>query len=462
MTQNPSASSSPTSHNQPFNPSPGGWAGMRNNIVHIGAGELTYEIRAIVEIAEKLNALGIKTNMENIGDPIAKGERIPDWMKAIVADLAMQDSSYGYCATKGDFETRQFLADMTNNRGKAQISPEDDIIFFNGLGDAIQKVYGFLRREARVIGPSPTYSTHSSGEAAHAGQKPVTYRLDPDNHWYPDLDDLYLSVKYNPAVAGLLIINPDNPTGAVFPERIVREMIRIAKEFGLFVICDEIYQNIVYNGCTTKPISDLIGDVPCIAMKGISKELPWPGARCGWIEVYNHKRDPLFKRYIQSIVDSKMVEVCSTTLPQKAIPRILSHPQYDSYLEERRSRYERFSNIAYDILRDVPGLKVNRTNGAFYMAVAFDYRVLNHKQTLPIDNPEVKRLVEDLVSEPGMTTDKRFVYYLLAATGICVVPLSSFSTKERGFRITLLERDEKEFTHIFQTIAQAVSRYLNS
>ena len=91
---------------------------MRNNIVHIGAGELTYEIRAIVEIAERLNALGIKTNMENIGDPVAKGEKIPDWMKKIVADMAMKDCSYGYCPTKGLLKTREFLADLTNQRGK--------------------------------------------------------------------------------------------------------------------------------------------------------------------------------------------------------------------------------------------------------------------------------------------------------------------------------------------------------
>ena len=111
---------------------------MRNNIVHIGAGELTYEIRAIVEIADKLRTLGIKTNMENIGDPIAKGEIIPQWMKKIVADLAMKDCTYGYCATKGVLETRELLAEMTNRRGKAQLTP-DDVIFFNGLGDASRK-----------------------------------------------------------------------------------------------------------------------------------------------------------------------------------------------------------------------------------------------------------------------------------------------------------------------------------
>ena len=434
---------------------------MRNNIVHIGAGELTYEIRAIVTIAEELNRLGIKTNMENIGDPVAKGEKIPPWIKEIVSELTMKDCSYGYCATKGLLETRQFLVELTNQRGKAQITAED-ILFFNGLGDAIQKIYGLLKREARVIGPSPTYSTHSSAEGAHAGQRPVTYHLDPDNHWYPNMDDLRQSVKYNPAISGILIINPDNPTGAVYPERILKEIITICREYDLFLICDEIYHNLCYNGTATKPISDLIGDLPAIAMKGISKEVPWPGARCGWIEVYNTEKDEMFKHYIESIVNSKMVEVCSTTLPQKAIPFILSHPEYPKYLEQRRNRYELYSNIAYNLLKEVPGLKVNRTNGAFYMSVVFERNRLNDKQTLPIENPEVRERIETLVSQPGTSSDKRFVYYLLASTGICVVPISSFCTDERGFRITLLEQDEEEFTQIFITIANAITTYLNS
>ena len=373
----------------------------------------------------------------------------------------MTDCSYGYCATKGVLETRQFLAEMTNQRGKTQITA-DDVIFFNGLGDAIQKVYGLLRREARVIGPSPTYSTHSSGEAVHAGQKPVCYRLDPDNNWYPDLDDLRLAVKFNPAISGILIINPDNPTGAVWPERFLKEIVAIAKEYDLFLICDEIYLNLVYNGESTKPISDLIGDVPTISMKGISKELPWPGSRCGWIEVYNADKDPVFKQYIDSIVNSKMVEVCSTTLPQKAIPSILSHPEYPKYLAERVQRYEKFSNIAYDILKEIDGIKVNRTNGAFYMSIAFTQGVLNDRQSLPIEIDEVRTLVNDLVNQPNVSPDKRFVYYLLASTGICVVPLSSFFTPELGFRITLLERDEATFTKIFNNIADNITAYLAS
>ena len=226
---------------------------MRTDIVHIGAGELTYEIRNIVNIGMKLQDLGMRTYWENIGDPVAKGEEIPTWMKEIVAELAMENASYGYCPTRGMLATREFIAKQTNSRGGAQITPED-ILFFNGLGDAISKIFGFLKRTARVVVPTPSYTTHSSAEAAHAGDRPVTYLLDPANNWYPDLDDLEKRIKYNPAVAGILIINPDNPTGAVYPEAILKGMIELARKYDLFVVCDEVYHHIVYNGKTTVPI----------------------------------------------------------------------------------------------------------------------------------------------------------------------------------------------------------------
>jgi len=434
---------------------------MRTDIVHMGAGELTYEIRNIVNVGMKLQKLGLKTNWENIGDPIAKGEKIPGWMKGIVAEAVMDDQTYGYCPTRGVLATREFLAEQTNKRGGAQIDAED-ILFFNGLGDAISKVFGFLRRTARVIVPTPSYTTHSSAEAAHAGDRPLTYILDPNNHWYPDIDDIEKNVKYNPAVAGILIINPDNPTGAVYPTEVLEQIVEIAHRYDLFLICDEIYHNIIYNGMSTSPLSDVIGTVPGIAMKGISKEMPWPGSRCGWMEVYNGDKDPMFAKYVTSILNAKMVEVCSTTLPQMVLPRVMQHPEYRGYLAERIRRYERFSNIAYDCLKDVKGVLVNRPNGAFYMSVCFEDGALNSRQTLPIANPEIRKLVESLVSPPGTACDKRFVYYLLGATGICVVPLTSFATDLKGFRITLLERDEKEFVRIFKTIAETIRKYMKS
>ena len=434
---------------------------MRTDIVHIGAGELTYEIRNIVSVGEKLQELGMKTYWENIGDPVAKGEIMPQWMKDIVSEFVQHDETYAYSPTRGVLETRNFIAEQTNKRGKVQIGP-DDIIFFNGLGDAISKVFGFLKRTARVVVPTPSYTTHSSAEAAHAGDRPVTYKLDPHNSWYPDLDDLEKRIKYNPAVAGILIINPDNPTGAVYPVEILKGMVDLAKKYDLFVVCDEIYINIIYNNQHTLPLSDVIGEVPAIVMRGISKEMPWPGSRCGWIEVYNGHDDPMFELYLKSILDAKMLEVCSTTLPQMVMPKVVTHPEYAAYLENRIKRYERSSNIAYDCLKDIEGVLVNLTNGAFYMSVVFEDGVLNDKQTLPIENAEVTSHVESLVNQPGVSLDKRFVYYLLGATGVCVVPLSSFATDLQGFRSTLLETNEEMFTKIFKTIAESINKYLSS
>jgi aspartate/methionine/tyrosine aminotransferase len=434
---------------------------MRSDLVSPGAGELTYEIRNIVNVAEKLQKHGVTINWENIGDPIVKGEVIPPWMKEIVAREALDNDTYGYCHTRGVLETREFICALTNRRGRAQITP-DDIIFFNGLGDAIAKVYGCLRPETRILMPSPTYTTHTLGEAGHAHAAPVLFRLKAEDNWHPDLEDLENHVRYNPQIGGVMIINPDNPTGMVYPVATLERIVAIARKYDLFLIVDEVYNNIVYNGQATVPISDVIGEVPAIAMKGISKELPWPGSRCGWIEVYNYGKDRQFDKYVNTILSSKMNEVCSTTLPQKTIPAIMSHPEYPRYLEERIRRYERMSNITYNFLKEVPGLQVNRTNGAFYMAVAFQEGLLTSRQSLPIENPEVRELVEGLVNAPGVSPDKRFVYYILAHTGICVVPLSSFSTPLQGFRVTLLEKDEQESERIYRTLAAKIGEYLRS
>jgi aspartate/methionine/tyrosine aminotransferase len=296
----------------------------------------------------------------------------------------------------------------------------------------------------------------------HANSAPICYRLKPHDNWYPDLEDLENHIKYNPQISGIMLINPDNPTGMVYPAETLERIVAIARKYDQFIIADEVYNHILYNGQQTVPISAVVGNVPAIAMKGISKEFPWPGSRCGWIEVYNYGKDRCFDKYINTILTAKMNEVCATTLPQKTIPAIISHPEYQVYLKERITRYERMSNITYNYLKDVPGLMVNRTNGAFYMAVAFRDGLLSNKQSLPIANREVNTLVESLVNAPGVTPDKRFVYYLLASTGICVVPLSSFSTPLQGFRVTLLEKDKAECERVYRTLAEKIGEYLNS
>lgn len=433
---------------------------MRQKLLSEGANELSYEIREIVKKADQLRKLGMTISFENIGDPIQKHHKLPQWIKDIIADLMKLDDTYSYCPSKGMLETREFLARQTNAMGGVQISP-DDICFFNGLGDAISKAYQFITPTSRVIGPSPAYSTHSSAEAAHAGHEPLTYKLDPNNKWYPDLDDLYNKVKYNPNVVGILIINPDNPTGMVYPLETLKRIVAIAKEFNLFLLADEIYLNITYNGARAYALAEIIDDVPGISMKGISKEMPWPGSRCGWMEYYNRDKDADFNRLCQALDNAKMIEVCSTKLPQLAIPKILGDARFRSYREQTNQNIGKRSKIIADILGTVPQLTFNETFGAFYNTIIFREGTLKPHQTMKIDNAAVKQLVEQWVSA-DIQPDKRFVYYLLAAKGVCVVPISSFCSELLGFRVTLLEEDEETLVQTFTAIRDGIVEYLAS
>ena len=433
---------------------------MRQKLLRQGANELSYEIRGIVKKTEALERLGKKIYLENIGDPVQKKRSLPLWIKEIIRDKLWEDSTYSYSHSKGLLETRQFLAEKNNKLGGVPIEP-DDITFFNGLGDAIGKIYQYLTPNARVIGPSPTYSTHSSAEAAHANCNPLTYKLDPEKEWFPDLEDLKNKVQYNEGIVGILVINPDNPTGMVYPRGILEKIVQLAREFNLFLVFDEIYMNIVYNEAETCQLSEVIGDVPGMSLKGISKELPWPGARCGWIEYYNRKIDPDFEKLCATIDNAKMIEVSSTTLPQKVIPIIMGDPRYHHFLKENNDKIGARSRLLTNYLIDLPQIRFNSTNGAFYNTIIFNDGFLKAGQTMEIHDNAAKVLLKSWLSD-DMEFDQRFVYYLLAAKGICVVPISAFCSKLLGFRVTMLEESEKDRIEIFTRIREGIIEYCSS
>jgi aspartate/methionine/tyrosine aminotransferase len=441
---------------------------VRRDILHPGAGKLKYEIREIVGFARSLETWRIPILWENIGDPVKKGEPVAGWIKDIVRERAGEDLSYAYSETEGALESREFLAARVNRRPAlpasaplsppaegAKVSPED-ILFFNGLGDAVAKVFGFLRREARVLGPSPAYSTLSSAEAAHSGYEHLTYRLDPAKGWMPDMEDVELKVRYNDAVAGILLINPDNPTGAVYPVEVLREFVRIAKTYGLFIVCDETYANIVYGGEETAALSQVIGDVPGIALRSLSKEVPWPGARCGWAELYNRRADPCFDSFVRSLLDAKRLEVCSTSLPQLCIPAIMGDPRYPEHLARRAAMFGRRAEEAYRALSGIEGLTIVKPRGALYASAVFDS--LEGERSLPVKDSGLREYIREKTRD--VAPDKGFVYWLLASTGICVVPLSGFASELPGFRFTLLEHDDDKRREIYAALGDAVRRYL--
>ncbi len=432
---------------------------MRANLVSPSASHLSYAIRDIVKFGEVVRRHGMEVTWENIGDPIAKGETVAPWIREIMHEVVELNDSWGYCPTEGFLEAREALAAHVNERPGARVTA-NDIIFFNGVADAVAKVYGFLSPHARVIGPSPAYSTHSSAESAHCALPHLTYDLDPDNGWLPDLDDLRRKVEKNPSIAGILIINPNNPTGAVYPVAVLEQIVALARKFGLFLVADEIYIHMVFPGTETVHLSEVATDVPAIVMRGISKELPWPGSRCGWIEVLNRSEDSNFSAYVDSVVAAKRLEVCSTSGPQLTVPRIFGDPRYAGHLAARARMYADRTVEACEALRDVPGIKVHPAQGAFYITVFFEHGALNGNNRLAIADPGLRDVVARQCK--GAAADARFVYHLLASRGICVVPLTGFYSPHPGFRFTLLETDDAKRAWIFRTLAEALVEYLES
>ncbi|MHC4885432.1 MAG: aminotransferase class I/II-fold pyridoxal phosphate-dependent enzyme, partial [Planctomycetota bacterium] len=261
-------------------------------------------------------------------------------------------------------------------------------------------------------------------------------------------------------IVAIALVHPDNPTGYVYPRDVMLEIIDIAREHDLFIICDEVYAHITFNGAETCHLSTVIGDVPALSLRGISKEYPWPGARCGWIEILNRGKDREFDRYADALIKSKMMEVCSTTLPQLSIPRVFGDPRYPDHLKARAKMFEDRANEAYDFFSELDCVTVHRVQGALYFPVVFNEGVLNYNQALPIENPKAKALIEELVKD--VPDDKRFVYYLMASAGVCVTPLCGFHSELQGFRITLLQANDELRRDTLKRISTAIQAYVSS
>jgi len=426
---------------------------VRQNLLRADSALLSYPIREVVEIGKQLEKLGDYSMIwENIGDPVAAGEHVPSWMHDVVEDQVSSDNSFAYTETRGDSRARQYVLDNFSDKKKCTIN---DILFFNGLGEAINKVMNNLPKETRVLVPSPTYPSHATAESMHAGCSFISYSLDPANDWEPDVEEIENKVKFNEFVVAILVINPNNPTGSVYKKETLEKIVAIAKKYDCFLIFDEIYHHMTFDGVKTTLLHEIIGDVPGISMKGISKDIPWPGSRCGWIEVYNAEQDDNFKGFIEIILLTKMLEVCSTTLPQIVLPHLYEHPEYDNYLQGRIDKYQKRADEACAFFADYPQIRVNKPKGVFYLVV----ELFDCPQTkLESINKEV-RLFLDKLENSDTPCDFQFAYELMGAEGVCVVPLTGFGSKITGFRMTLLQEDDAIFTKTLEKIGRAITNY---
>jgi len=432
---------------------------MRHSLLPEGLPKISYGIRQIVSKGYERESLGYPVIWENIGDPVQKGLQLPDWMRDIVAEQIHDNSTYGYCDSKGLPETREFIAKRTNDYGGQQIFKED-ITFFNGLGDAIARFYSLLSDKTRVLMPSPTYPAHTGAEKLRIGSDPLTYDLDPDNGWLPDTKSVRQMVEKHKEISCLLIINPDNPTGTVYPKKVLLEMVQIARDYNLFIVVDEIYENLVHSGKMVR-MCEVIGDVPALVMKGISKEIPWPGSRCGWVEYYNRGTDEQFNKLCTRIDECKMTEVCSTTLPQKALPLILSHPEYGSFLAERKQKASEKANLLKNRINSLDDISCSGADGAFYATLhignSFTASDVDPDMLPEVQQELFRNWTRNFEGEP----DLFLAYYLLAGAGVCTVPLSGFNCRVPGIRITLLEQNIGKFEYMLDQLMFGLGSVFN-
>lgn len=428
---------------------------------------MKYAIREIVDVAQKLREIDpdFKFVGENIGDPIPKGWPVPPFLKELIIEETNKpgDAVFGYAHSRGLPETRKWITEYAKRFSPSANLDYEYVLFTNGLGAAISALYHMLPKGSRIIQPTPSYPTHASMESFAAGADPITYKLDPDKAWQPDMAHMEEQIKTHPEVVGILVINPNNPTGAVYSAETLEAIVKLAEKYQLMIISDEVYFRMILNGESCAQITEIAHNrAPLIVMRGTSKDVPWPGGRGGWIEFHNTHLDEEYLNYCESVKKRVLLEVCAVSMAQFILPKIYDHPDFEAWSKNYNVALEKNAEHIAGILQQTKGLKVNPTKGAFYMMPLFEDGLLNDKQTLPITNEAARKYIEEEVSKPGFALDKRFTYYLLASTGICVVPASGFFSPYYGFRLTTLDRDDARRTDTYTRLSQAVGAYTAS
>ncbi len=440
---------------------------MRNQLANPNVTLMKYGIREIVDTAQKLQELhpNFQFVSENIGDPIAKGWPVPPFLKEIICKEVNKpgDKVFGYSHSRGLPAARKWVTEYSKRFSPSSTLDFEYVLFVSGLGAGISAIYHMLPKNRRIIQPTPSYPTHASMESFAAQNESISYYLDPKEEWQPDLEHLEEQIKKHPEITGILVINPNNPTGGVYSADTLEQIVQIAEKYGLMIVSDEVYFRMVYNGHTYAHLTEIAHNrVPLIVMRGVSKDVPWPGGRCGWLEFHNVELDQDFKAYAEAVKKRILMEVCSVSLPQFILSEIYDHPDFEAWNQNYNRELEKNGNYIAEILSNTKGLTVNRINGAFYMMPLFEDGVLNDKQTLPIENEAARQFIENEVSRQGLPLDQRFTYYLLAATGICVVPASGFFSPYFGFRLTTLDRDDERRKNTYSRLSKAVETYLKS
>lgn len=396
---------------------------MKNIIPAERTINVTYAIRDIIVMADQVKKTGKKMYYLNIGDPnVYDFSTPPEIIESI--HKAMLDNKNGYASSIGE----QFALDsIRRDAEKKGIRNIQSIFITSGASEAIEICLSALvNKGENFLMPTPGYPLYTAVQSKYE-MEPNPYYLDESNGWQPDIEDI--KAKINNKTKAIVLINPNNPTGSIYKEETLREIINLARENNLVIFADEIYDKLIFDGKKMVSIASLDDQVPMITFSGLSKNFLAPGFRIGWGVVSGNRE--FVNDYIEAIHKLLRARVSANHPLQYAIPTALDGSQ--THLKDVISRLENRRQITMDKLATIEGISLVQPEGAFYAFPSID--------------------VED---------DAHFCAELIKETGVVVVPGTGFGQRpgSHHFRIVILPPEDvmndafnliKEFYSIYKT-----------
>ena len=366
----------------------------------------------MLEAANALEADGREVLKLNIGNPAPFGFNAPDEIINDVRDNLT--NSEGYCDSKGLLSARAAVVEYCRELGIAGVDV-DDIIIGNGVSELIvMALQGLINDGDEVLVPAPDFPLWT-GATNLAGGRPVHYLCDEGADWFPDIDDI--RSKVSSSTKAIVIINPNNPTGAVYSRELLEQVLEIAREHGLVVFADEIYDKILYGDASHQAMAALADDLVVVTFNGLSKTYRFAGFRSGWMVVSGAKEKAT--DYMEGLNILASMRLCANVPAQHAIePALRGYQSINEYLVPGGRLFEQ-RELTYDMLSAIDGVSCVKPDGALYFFPKLD------------------------VDKFGIKDDERFVLDLLTEERILVVHGTAFNWPTPDhFRIVFLPSTE--------------------
>ena len=390
---------------------------------------VAYDIRGpVLEKARQMEEEGQKIIKLNIGNVAEFGLEPPD---EIVQDMIRNiPHSAGYTDSKGLFAPRKAVVHRTQQQGVRGVALED-VYLGNGASELIAMSMSALLNDGdEMLIPSPDFPLYTA-VVGLSGGKPVHYVCDESSGWLPDVADM--AAKITPRTRGIIVINPNNPTGALYSDSVLLEIIELARRHQLVIFADEIYDKTLYDGVKHTSISSLAEDVLFVTYNGLSKNYRSCGYRAGWMVVSGEKRHA--RDYIEGLNMLASLRLCANTPGQLAIQTALGGYQSIDDLVAPTGRLCRQRDLAYKLLSDIPGVSVVKPKAALYMFPKLDATMY------PIKD------------------DQQFAYELLAEQKVLIVQGTGFNwATPDHFRIVFLPNSD-DLAEAITRIAKFLEHY---